>query len=237
MDSELLVRIRSRLAAAADPGRAPGMQRYMKSSMPYHGVPSTPLRAIAHEVFAEVTFDDFSAWEREMLGLWSDAQFREEWYCALALAGHRAARPFQTPQALALYERLIVEGAWWDIVDDIATHRVRPILVQYPVALKAAMRGWSTDDNLWKRRTSIICQSGLKQQTDFDLLRDCIEPSISSKEFFLRKAVGWALREYAHSNPGAVVEYVRARADQLSPLSKREALRHQVAAGLIDAIP
>jgi 3-methyladenine DNA glycosylase AlkD len=213
------------------------MQAYMKSRMPYLGVTAVPLRTITRAVFADLHFPDRPAWEQEVIDIWTSAVCREEWYCAVELTGHRSARAFQVPEALGLYERLIVEGAWWDIVDTLATHRIRALLVKWPDALRPAMIAWSTDPNLWKRRSAILCQCGLGTATDFDLLQTCIEPSIDSREFFLRKAIGWALREYARSKPEAVISYVRAHKDRLSGLSKREALRHQLATGLVDAIP
>ena len=81
-------------------------------------------------------------------------------------------------------------------------------------------------DRLWKRRTAILSQLTFKQDTDLDLLYDCIGPSLPSKEFFLRKAIGWALRQYAWIDPAEVERYVREHEDELSPLSRREALKN-----------
>jgi 3-methyladenine DNA glycosylase AlkD len=142
------------------------------------------------------------------------------------LTGVRQAREYQTPVAMDLYEEMIVSGAWWDYVDAIASRRVGPILRRFPVPMKRLMRQWSRCDNLWKRRTSILCQLGAKSSTDLKLLYDCIEPSIGEKEFFLRKAIGWALRQYAWTDAAEVVRYVSEKGDALSPLSKREALKN-----------
>jgi 3-methyladenine DNA glycosylase AlkD len=95
-----------------------------------------------------------------------------------------------------------------------------------PRAMKKAMLAWSRSDNLWKRRSAILCQITFKAETDLDLLYRCIEPSIGSKEFFLRKAIGWALRQYAWTDPREIVRYVREHEAELSPLSKREALKN-----------
>ncbi|MFI5349788.1 MAG: DNA alkylation repair protein [Elusimicrobiota bacterium] len=225
MRSALLARVRSALQAAADPIKAPQMRAYMKSAMPYHGVPTPLMRRICRELFADLEYAAPAAWKGEMLALWRGAKFREERYAALNLAAHRSSRPFQTPDAMPLYEELIVTGAWWDYVDDIASHRVGTILRAHPDALKPMMRSWSRSANLWKRRTSIICQLGSKREIDLKLLYDCIEPSIGSSEFFLRKAIGWALRQHAWVDPGEVRRYVKAH-DALSPLSKREALKN-----------
>jgi 3-methyladenine DNA glycosylase AlkD len=88
------------------------------------------------------------------------------------------------------------------------------------------MRRWSRDPDLWKRRVSIICQLGRKDDTDLARLADCIEPNLEDGEFFIRKAIGWALRDLAWTNPAWVDSYVREHGERLSPLSRREAMKH-----------
>ena len=127
---------------------------------------------------------------------------------------------------MKMYEELIVTGAWWDYVDDIASHRVGPILKDYPAPMRRKMLVWSRSSNLWKRRTAIICQLGFKEETDLQLLYACIEPSLGSREFFLRKAIGWALRQYAWTDCAAIKKYVRLNRTRLSALSSREALKN-----------
>ena len=202
------------------------MQAYMKSSMPYHGVPTPALRALCKRVFADVDLPSAATWRQQALTLWRDAAFREERYAAINLTGLRRAASFQTLEALPMYEEMIVSGAWWDYVDAIAAHRIGPLLRRFPDPMKPIMLTWSRSDDLWKRRTSIICQLSFKKETDLDLLYACIEPSLPSREFFLRKAIGWALRQYSWTDPAEVVRYVSANEDRLSPLSKREALKN-----------
>lgn len=220
--------LRRELKASGDPVKAPQMQAYMKSAMPYHGVQTVPMRALCKEVFRDIQFRDADEWRDAVLCIWRGARFREERYAALALTGVRQAREFQTPEAMPLYEELIVDGAWWDYVDLVATNRVGPIVRGFPAPMKKMMRQWSRSDDIWKRRTSIICQIGSKKDTDLKLLYDCIEPSLKEKEFFLRKATGWALRQYAWTDPDEVLRYVREMGDRLSPLSRREALKNLV---------
>jgi 3-methyladenine DNA glycosylase AlkD len=221
----LAERIRTRLGAIADPTRAPGMQAYMKSAMPYLGVSSVPLRAACKDVFAGLAFASSAEWQKEVLAIWRGAKFREERYAAIELTGIRAARPFQRIDALGMYEEMIVTGAWWDFVDAIAGQRLFAILKAEPEAMKRRMREWAVGDDMWKRRSAILCQLNAKAETDLGFLYDCIAPSISSKEFFLRKAIGWALRQYARTDPAEVARYVREH-PELSPLSRREALKH-----------
>jgi 3-methyladenine DNA glycosylase AlkD len=224
--SPLLLRMRRELRRVGDPRRALGAQAYMKSAMPYHGLTAELLRSTCKTVFADLALPTREEWRERVLELWRGAKFREERYAAIALAGDKRASKFQTPAAMPLYEEIIVTGAWWDYVDDLASHRVGPILRDYPAPMKRKMLAWSKSANMWKRRTSIICQLGFKQQTDLELLYACIEPSLDSKEFFLRKAIGWALRQYAWTDPAEVKRYVRRNRERLSGLSYREALKN-----------
>ena len=198
----------------------------MKSSMPYLGVPAPLMRKTCRSLFRELKFADAGAWRDEVLSLWRGAGYREERYAAVELTGIRQASDFQTPAAMPMYEEMIVSGAWWDYVDAIASQRVGPILRKHPGQMKRLMRQWSRSDNIWKRRAAILCQLGAKGSTDLALLYDAIEPSLGEKEFFLRKAIGWALRQYAWTDPEAVRRFVKEHDCRLSALSKREALRN-----------
>lgn len=214
------------LRAVAEPRRAPGMQRYLKTSMPILGV-TTPLRnAVYRRIFLKVGVPDAASWRALVLGLFRGATYREEWWAAAALLGDRRARPFRDLAALPMYEEMIVTSAWWDVVDDLATHRLSELVGLRPAAMKRTMKAWSHGRNLWKRRSAILCQIPLKTRTDLDFLYAVIEPSLGSKEFFLRKAIGWALRQYAWTDPEEVVRYVDANRARLSPLSIREALKN-----------
>ena len=204
------------------------MRAYMKSALPFYGVQKPARRAAFTEVFAAHPLAGFEEWRATVLALWDEARFREERYGAIALTGDRRNAAHQTPDALPLYERLIVTGAWWDFVDELATRRVGPILRAYFDEVRPVVLTWSRSDDRWLRRTSIICQIGSKHETDFELLHACIEPSLGERDFFLRKAIGWALREHAKTDPGGVARYVDARRAELSPLSRREALRRLI---------
>lgn len=230
MAGDLASSLRAALARAADPTRAPGMQAYMKSAMPYLGVSAVPLRRICREQFQNLAWPSREAWQRDVLALWRAAEYREERYAAIELTGVEAARPFHTLAALPMYEEMVVTGAWWDFVDAIAGQRLWAILQNEGEPMKRAMLEWSTDADMWKRRSAILCQLKAKRGTDRELLYACIEPSLDSKEFFLRKAIGWALREYAKTDAGEVRRYVAEHAGRLSGLSRREALKNVGAA-------
>ncbi len=221
----MLKRVRAALKAAAEPDRAPAMQAYMKSEMPFLGVSSPNLKRVTKPLFDAERLDTFEAWRDTALEMWRGAKHREERYAALRFCEHRYYKKFHTLAALPMYEEMIVDGAWWDYVDWIAAGRLYPILLDDPAPMKRTMRAWARGDDLWKARSSILCQLKAKDAIDLELLYDCIAPSIPSKAFFLRKAIGWALRQHAKIDPDEVHRYVKANADALSGLSKREALK------------
>ena len=225
--SRRLIRsLRVALRTAADPKKALGMQRYMKSRMPYLGVQALQLRKVVKAVIAEHPLSSFEDWRDTILEIWRQARYREERYAAIELAGYRHYRQFRTLEALPIYEEVITAGAWWDYVDSIATHQLGELLRHYPADMAPLLRNWAADDDIWKRRSAILAQLNFKGETDLNLLYDCIRPSLSASEFFLRKGIGWALRQYARTNPREVLRFVRQHESQLSPLTKREALKH-----------
>jgi 3-methyladenine DNA glycosylase AlkD len=235
VNRKLIRAINAALAERADPKKAPQMQAYMKSEMPYLGVAAPALRAACKEIFPQHALNDAKDWSETCLELWRSAKHREARYAAIELTGQRPYSQYWDLDAMPMFEEMIVTGAWWDYVDAIATNRVGPILKKHPGPMKKAMRQWSKSKDMWKRRTSILCQNRFKEETDLELLYDCIEPSIGSNEFFLRKAIGWALRELAKTNPKEVVRFVSDNEERLSGLSKREALKtleHSGPAGL-----
>ena len=220
----MIKQLRRRMKGAANPLKAAGMQAYMKSTMPYHGINMPQLRAISREVFDGSAMSCVE-WSETILELWRGARYREERYAAMFLLGMKRHRACVTPAIMPLLEEMIVTGAWWDYVDEIAPV-VGDLLRRYPKQIRPLMRRWSTDPNLWKRRVSIICQLAFKRDTDLDLLYANIEPNLAHRDFFIRKAIGWSLRQYAWTDPDEVARYVRAHEAQLSGLSRREALKN-----------
>jgi 3-methyladenine DNA glycosylase AlkD len=223
--TKLTARIRADLAAVADPTRAAGMRAYMKSTMPYYGVRMPDVRAICKHAFAEHPLASCDEWRAAVLELWRKAKHREERYAAMELAAQKRYSEYRTPAMLPLFEEMIVSGAWWDHVDE-AAHVVGQMLRAHPKEMRPLMRAWSTDENLWKRRVSIICQVSFKKDTDLDLLYANMQPNLADRDFFIRKAIGWALRAYAWTDPAEVARFVREHDAQLSGLSRREALKN-----------
>ena len=239
VDSGLVSEIRRALKEMGDPLKAEGMRAYMKSEMPYRGVQKPARRKMLNALFRSHPIEDKVIWRGTALELWRNAAHREERYSALALVGANRYAAFRTFDTMPMLGEMVVTGAWWDYVDEIATHRLRELLERYPKGLSRRMRSWSTDSNMWKRRCSIICQVNRKGATDVGLLFDCIEPNLPDAEFFIRKAIGWALRDLAWTDLDTVEDYVERNHHRLSPLSRREALknRQKIREPLLSTVP
>lgn len=199
------------------------MQVYMKSALPFLGVGVPVVRQLTRAVADRHPFTDRAVLERDVRALWDHASWREERYAATALCDTRSARALRSPELLPLYRELIVAGAWWDHVDELA-RRVGELRAGWPEEVTPELRGWVSAEDRWLRRAAIICQLGAKSDTDLDLLREAIEANAADREFFVRKAIGWALRDYARTDPDWVRHFLLDH--DLSPLSRREALKH-----------
>lgn len=221
--TELIDAIRGRLQAAADPGRAAGAQAYMKSQMPSLGVRVPEVRRIVRAEAAAHPPGGLAELQSTVLALWRRASCREERYAAIELTGLKLAAG--ELGMLALYEEIIRTGAWWDLVDGVA-HRLGTLLQAHRAELTPVLGRWSRDDDFWVRRASITAQLGAKAATDTALLAAVIEANLDDPEFFIRKAIGWALRQYARTDPAWVRAFVQRHWDDLSPLSRKEALRN-----------
>jgi 3-methyladenine DNA glycosylase AlkD len=206
--------VRAGLLAAADPAKAPAMQAYMKSEMPFLGVSSPVVAQVFRVALITAPSDD---WRADVLDLWRGAAHREERYAALRLLRRRAR-----DADLGLVEEVVVTGAWWDYVDSAAPV-AGEILRRDRAETAAAMRAWAHDADRWRRRVAIICQLGHREETDLALLAETIEPNLDDRDFFVRKAIGWALREHTKTDAGWVLAYLAENRARLSSLSYREA--------------
>ncbi|HOB79995.1 MAG TPA: DNA alkylation repair protein [Ornithinibacter sp.] len=230
----LVAAIRAALAdpAVGDPERAVNQRAYMKSPMPFRGLSKPELTVVLRPLLRDRAIAPHTReeWSDAVRDLVDHATHREEWYAALAVAGHRVARPWQDPDTLALYRHVVTSTCWWDIVDPVAADFIGPILLSHRDVVTPLVRADAVDPHLWVRRTAILAQLKHRAATDMDLLADVLdanlEGSLHGKDFFIRKAVGWALRQHARVDADWVREYVDSRASRLSGLSRREALKH-----------
>lgn len=222
--------LHERMARAADPERARQMQAYMKSEMPFLGISSPVMKQLTRECFQAHPLDE-TAWLSATERLWNEAVHREERYAALALLRWRTHRGAATnPDRLPSYRYLATTGAWWDLVDEIAQHLVGPVLLAHRDQVTSVVAEWADDGNIWARRTAILSQNRHKAETDPVLLDHVLnlnlEGSLHGQVFWIRKAVGWALREYAKTDPVWVRSWVADHDNRLSGLTRREALKH-----------
>jgi 3-methyladenine DNA glycosylase AlkD len=221
----IVERLRADLAAHADPSAAAEMQRYMKSAMPFRGVAKPARERLLKAAVTAHPLADSAALDAVVRELWDGAEFREERYLTLSLTGHRPYARWLDPSWVPLLRHWIASGSWWDFTDEIASRRIGPLLRAHPDALRPVVRSWITDPDRWLRRTSVICQLQAADATDIALLTEAIEANLDDRDFFLRKGIGWALRQHARTDPDWVRMFV-AEHPGLSPLSRREALRH-----------
>lgn len=238
----------SALERAGDPQRARGQQAYMKSAMPFHGVPVPTVRRLVRSALKRHELADASVCRQAVRLLWRKATHREQRYAAVEVLLAPGHIPWLMLASVPLIEELIVSGAWWDTGDAIAINGMGAVLRHCPAPATALLLQWAEDENFWKRRTAILAQLKFKDATDETLLRTAIERSVNpasalqggtprDARFFLRKAIGWALREYAKTNPQFVIDYVNANSHRLAPLSKREALKTLLKTGAVDGPP
>lgn len=199
----------------ADPKGAAWQHAYMREQFPFLGV-KKPLIAPLLKPIAKGITDD------EILKLWQEKE-REFQYAAMWLLRQRAKTV--PTSALSIYERLIREKSWWDTVDEISAHLVGSLVLRYP-DLHRTLDTWRDDPHLWIRRSSIIYQLRFKEHTDASrLFSNCLHLAKDS-DFFIRKAIGWALREYSKTHPQEVRAFLNKHSKQLSPLSVREAQKY-----------
>jgi 3-methyladenine DNA glycosylase AlkD len=211
------------LAARADSAKAAGMAAYMKTTMPFFGVQTVERRKILREARRRFPIDSSEGYRGTVIALW-ERPHREEKYCAVDFAVDE--KRWIRFDHLDLYRRLIVEGAWWDFVDLVAAKLIGRVLLDDPGQMWPILDRWIDDEDMWLRRTSILAQLKHKEGTDTDRLFGYCLLRADEAEFFIRKAIGWALREYAKTDPDAVREFLAAHGDELSPLSYREAAKH-----------
>ncbi len=205
----------------ANPVQAAPMKKYMRDQFEYLGIKTPQNRTLQKEFYKTYGLPELSELDEVLRDLWSLPQ-REFQYIAVGLLGRFNK---QIPASfIKTIEYLIVTKSWWDTVDIIAGGTVGVHFKRFPDVREKYLAQWRASDNFWLRRTTILFQLGYKKETDFDLLCEIIRENLDSKEFFINKAIGWSLRQYARIDPKAVTKFVKST--PLNPLSRREAMKH-----------
>ena len=205
-----------------NPLNAAPMKKYMREQFEYLGIKSPQVTALLREFIKANGLPPFESLDLISHELWSLPQ-REFQYIAMNLISKYEKK--LEPEFIDTLEYLITTKSWWDTVDLLAGHPVGAMFKKYPKVKEKYLKKWRKSENMWLRRTTLLFQLGYKKETDFDLLCEIIQENLGSDEFFINKAIGWALRQYAWTNPATVKKFVKA-AKELHPLSRREALKN-----------
>jgi 3-methyladenine DNA glycosylase AlkD len=219
---DLLDRLVRHYGAARDPERAAQAEAYLRDQFPFLGISTPARRALTRTVLKGLPAPDEEDLRTVALACWALDE-REFHYFACDWLRKHVAVP--GPGFLATVRILVTTKSWWDTVDPLAA-RVAGGLVRRHPQLGAELDAWSGDPNMWLVRTAILHQLFYGADTDQDRLFDYCTRQAGHRDFFVRKAIGWALRQYAYTDPEAVSRYVSRHRDALSPLSIREATKH-----------
>ncbi|MCA0983667.1 DNA alkylation repair protein [Halobacillus yeomjeoni] len=196
------------------------MEAYMKNHFSFLGIKSPERKKILSPILKECR--QISEVERlEIASSLYDRHEREYHYAALALLEKGTKKA--SVSSIGFYKELVMTASWWDSVDMIASNLCGDYFKKYPQYLAPITEKWRVSSHLWVRRTSLLIQLKYKKDTNEELLFDTIDVLKHEREFFIEKAIGWALREYSKTNPEAVLNYIEKTG--LRPLSQREGLK------------
>lgn len=198
------------------------MEAYMKNNFSFLGIKTTPRRTLFKEVW-KLHKEEVKQNAREISWELFSKREREFHYCGIEILMKELKKKY-LKEDIQLIEKMIVTHSWWDSVDTIAKYLLGNYLTQFPEEIPKVINRFSSSKNMWLNRSAILFQLDYKAETDAELLFFICEKHKDSKEFFIQKAIGWALRDYSRFNPKGVSQFV-AKTD-LKPLSKREALRN-----------
>ena len=209
------------LKESADAERAVGAKAYMKNQFEYFGMPMAERRSICKHHMKQHAVNDAKELEIIVKELWALPE-REFQYCGIELMAYY--KKLWSSSIIKLFEFCVTNKSWWDTVDFINSECCGKYFQLFPLKIIAVTHKWNQSSNMWLQRSSLLFQNKYKKQTDTELLSIYIQHLSSSKEFFVQKAIGWVLREYAKSNPQWVIDFVNN--NTLPSLSKREAMKH-----------
>jgi 3-methyladenine DNA glycosylase AlkD len=198
------------------------MAKYMKNKFVFFGIKTKPRRLLLKSISKEYQ-EEIKQHSRTIVTELIAKKEREFHYCAVEIIITELKKNYQK-EDIHLIQKMLTTHSWWDSVDIISKHILGNYLLQYPEQISKVITEFATDENMWLNRSAILFQLGYKTKTDFQLLKRICLQHKDSNQFFIQKAIGWALREYAKTNPEAVKEFVLV--NNLKPLSQKEALKN-----------
>ncbi len=217
-----VVSLKTLFEAHANPSQAAPMKKYMRDQFEFLGIKTPERRELQKQFFNSQKLPSTLELKPILRDLWALPQ-REFQYAGIGLLGRLVKA---LPQGFtSTIEYLIITKPWWDTVDALASDIVGEHFHRFPKVREKYIAKWRVSNNFWLRRTCLLFQLGYKEATDFDLLCSLIRENLGSNEFFINKAISWALRQYARTNPQAVKQFVK-KTPELHPLSRREAMKH-----------
>jgi hypothetical protein len=197
------------------------MKKYMKDLFSFYGIKTTERRAIFHDLLKSYK-QEISENYREIALTLFKKEYRELHYCGIEILIKNLKKNYRKDD-IKLIETFLITNSWWDSVDTISKYLLGQYLIEFPNETEKVIERFSNSENKWLNRSAILFQLGYKKNTNYELLfSECVKHS-QSKEFFIQKAIGWALREYGSVNPGLVLNFVNNT--NLKPLSRKEAIR------------
>lgn len=198
------------------------MAKYMKNHFAFYGIKTTERRLLFKEIWNANKDEIQNDVQNIATSLYTKKQ-RELHYCAIEIVIRECKGNYKKSD-IDFIEKLLTTNSWWDSVDTISKYILGQYLLEFPDAVEDTIEKFSNSDNLWLNRSVILFQLGFKEKTDFDLLKAICLQHENSTEFFIQKAIGWSLREYAKTNPHQVIDFVTH--SNLKPLSKKEAVKN-----------
>jgi 3-methyladenine DNA glycosylase AlkD len=218
----LITELENTFAASSNAENALPMAKYMKDLFPFYGIKTDERRAILKSVCKKHQTEIKNniraiGWELFL------KKERELQYCGIEIIIKNLKNNYII-EDIVWIEKLLITNSWWDSVDTISKYILGSYLEQFPTEITTVVQRFSNAENIWLNRSVILFQLGYKSTTDFNLLQSLCLKHSHSNEFFIRKAIGWALREYAKTDPDAVRKFVLQT--NLKPLSKKEALKN-----------
>ena len=208
------------LTLHADGEKAKWMKAYMLHQFPFFGLQTPERRRLCKEHYRQYPIKDLKELETIVKECFTLDQREFQYFGVELFSFHKK---LWKPSSVKMMEYCLLHKSWWDSVDHIASEWLGPYFKMFPEQIVPVTGKWNQSTNIWLQRSSIMFQKAYKRETDTALLSKYILHSKHSKEFFIQKAIGWALREYSKTDPKWVKAFVKQ--NKLAPLSEREALK------------